>query len=358
VNISDLETPALLVDYGKMLRNIKDMQATASRNGVALRPHLKTHKCPEIAKIELAEGASGICAQRLSEAEVMVDAGIKDVFITNEIVQPTKIERLVRLQQKASVKVAVDSLKVAEAIGKVAAANGQTVPVLIDVDCGMRRCGVPLGPAVANLTREVSKVAGLRLDGLMTYEGQFYEIPNVKRRDLLAKRTIGRFIETAKRIRKSGIEIPVLSCGSTPTAKAVAEVDGVTELQPGNYVFYDVMQTELGSAKLRDCAQRVLTTVISTPVAGRVVVDAGNKAFAHDQGRFPEPLDTESMKAIEIHEEHLTLEAKDSGFHVGDHVQFVPYHACTATNMFEQIHAVIGNVVIATWSVAARGKML
>jgi D-serine deaminase-like pyridoxal phosphate-dependent protein len=358
VRISDLETPALLVDYDTMLRNIKDMEAVAGRNGVALRPHSKTHKCPEVAKIQLAEGASGICTQKLSEAETMVDAGIKDIFITNEIVQPTKIERLVRLQQRANAKVAVDSLEGAEAIGRAAIGDGRTVPVLVEVNCGMGRCGVTLGSDVAKMVRAVSKIDGLRLDGLTTYEGQFYNIRNVKRRGLLAKRTIGRFVEAAKRIRKTGIELPVLSCGSTPTAKSVAEVEGVTELQPGNYVFYDVMQAELGSAKLNDCAQRVLTTVISTAAAGRAVVDAGSKAFSHDQGRFPEPLGAKGMKAIDIHEEHLTLRVRSSSVHIGDQVQFVPYHACTTTNMFEQIRMVRQNEVVASWPVAARGKML
>jgi D-serine deaminase-like pyridoxal phosphate-dependent protein len=357
LRIIDLETPALLVDYDKMLRNIKDMQAVASRNGLLLRPHSKTHKCPEIAKIQLDEGASGICTQKLSEAETMVDAGIKDIFVTNEIVQPAKIERLVKLQQRASVKVAVDSLKNAEAIGSIGASDGQTVPVMVEVDCGMGRCGVPFGPRLTKLVRSVSRIAGLRLDGLTTFEGQFYNVRDVKRRTLLAKRAVHRFVQAAKQIRKTGMKIPVLSCGSTPTARAVADVDGVTELQPGNYVFYDVMQAELGSAKLDDCAQRVLTTVISKPLPGRLVVDAGTKAFSHDQGRFPRPLDAKGMKAVEIHEEHLTLKVRGSSLRIGDQVQFVPYHACTATNMFEQIHAVRGSELLATWAVSARGKM-
>jgi len=348
----------MLIDYDKMIRNIKDMQATASRNSVTLRPHSKTHKCPDIARAQIARGASGICVQKLSEAEVMIDSGIKDVFITNEIVQLSKIERLARLQQRAGVKVAVDTLENAVAIGRAAMAAKTTVPVIVDVDCGMRRCGVPLGRAVDDLARSVSRTQGLRFDGLLTYEGQLYDELHPKRRALLAKKIIRRFVEVAKRIRKSGIETPTVCCGSTPTAKAVAEVEGVTELHPGNYVFYDMIQAELGSTNFENCAQRVLTTVISTPTLGRAVVDAGSKAFSHDQGRFPEPLDAKGVRVVDMHEEHLMLKTKPPHVHVGDKIQFVPYHACTATNMFDYIHAVREGEVVATWSVAARGRLL
>jgi D-serine deaminase-like pyridoxal phosphate-dependent protein len=356
LKINDLETPALLVDREVMDHNLRKMQAMADSHGVSLRPHTKTHKCPEIAKLQLNQGAGGICVQKLSEAEVMVEAGVKGIFITNEIVQPTKINRLVELQDRACVRVAVDSLQNAQQLGRIAAASNHCVPVLVDVDTGMKRCGVPLGPLAIRLANRVHQTKGLRFDGLMTFEGHLCEILNPRKRKTVAQRTIERFVRLGKKIRQNGIDVSVLSCGSTPTAEAVAGVEGVTEIQPGNYVFYDLMQVERGSARLRDCAQRILTTVISSPTRNRCVVDAGSKAFVHDHGKFPKVLGDAKGTSISIHEEHLTLRT-ESKFRIGDKVQFIAYHACTATNMFEQIHVVKGNEVIEMWPVAARGKM-
>ena len=354
--MNDLETPALLIDHEIMVRNLKGMQSLTDSHGVSLRPHTKTHKCPEIAKLQLNEGASGICVQKLSEAEVMVKAGIKDVFITNEIVEPTKIKRLVNLQQSASVKVAVDSLENAQQLGCTAAASNHVIPVLIDVDTGMKRCGVPIGPVAVRLAEKVAKTSGLRFDGLMTYEGHLYEIRNPGKRKAAAQRTIGRFVELGKRISREGIDVSVLSCGSTPTAVGSVNVAGITELQPGNYIFNDLMQVDAGSARLPDCAQRILTTVISSPSESRCVVDAGSKAFVHDHGEFPRILGDAKGTPTDIHEEHLTLKTA-SKFRVGTKIQFIPYHACTATNMFDQIHVLKGDTVSATWPVSARGKM-
>lgn len=356
MRINDLETPALLIDREIMMHNLKRMQAMADSHGVSLRPHTKTHKCPNIAKLQLNEGASGICVQKLGEAEVMVQAGVKDIFITNEIVQPTKINRLVKLQGRACVKIAVDSLENAQQVGDIAAASNRVVPVLVDVDTGMKRCGVPLGPLAIRLAKRVAETKGLRFDGLMTFEGHLYEIRNPRKRKAVAQRTLERFVRLGKKIRKAGIDVPVLSCGSTPTAEAAASVEGITELQPGNYVFYDLMQVEEGSVSLRNCAQRILTTVISSPSEKRCVVDAGSKAFVHDQGKFPRILGDAKGTPIDIHEEHLTLRT-GAKFRIGDKIQFIPYHACTATNMFDQVHIVKGDTVTATWSVAARGKM-
>jgi D-serine deaminase-like pyridoxal phosphate-dependent protein len=363
LNKSDLVTPALLVDYDKMLGNIRAMQSVSREAGVALRPHIKTHKCPEIAKLQLSEGASGICTQTLGEAEVMVESGIRDVFITNHVVGPEKIQRLVRLQEKATVKVAVDSLTNVESIGTAAVSQVMTVPIVLEIDVGMDSywCGVPFGPAVRKLAGEFSLVEGVRLEGVMTYEGLLpYRIADKKRREQTVACVIERLVEAAEMIRKGGQDVSVVSCGSTLTAATAATVPGVTEIQPGNYVFYDLEQVRMGSTQLDHCALSILTTVTSVPRHDRVVVDGGIKAFCHDQGKFPAPVNQPNLEPVEMYEEQLVLKTspEQTPSRVGDKIEFIPYHACTATNMHDQIKVISRDELVTTWPIAARGKML
>jgi D-serine deaminase-like pyridoxal phosphate-dependent protein len=358
VKVSELETPALLIDQQKLMRNITYMQEVADSSGVTLRPHIKTHKCPEIAKLQVKAGARGICGQKLGEVEVMAQAGFQDILIPNEIVQPTKIARLIELQEKATIKIAVDSLENAQSIGKVAASRGRTISVYVDVDTGMKRCGIPLGPSVAKFSKKVASIKGLRLEGLTTYEGHLYKIKNAKKRAIAATRIIKQYVEVGNRLRKAGVEIPKICCASTLTATVTARVPGVSELHPGNYVFYDLMQVERGSAVFENCAQSVLTTVISTPTNDRCVVDAGTKAFVNDQCMFPRALHHADLIPYSITEEHLACTTKKTKVRVGDKVQFVPYHACTATNMFDQLYLVNGDEVVENWPISARGKMV
>jgi D-serine deaminase-like pyridoxal phosphate-dependent protein len=355
-----LETPALLVDKRKLLRNLQEMQELADRSGVELRPHTKTHKCSEIAKLQLKEGASGICVQKLGEAQVMAHSGIKDIFITNQVVEPTKIQRLVAIQENAAVKVAIDSYENAMAIGKAAVLAGQIVPVLLEVDSGLNRCGVPTGPVAVKFAEQVSRIKGLQLEGLMMYEGQFYNVADRAERYAQARIVAKQLVDTAKAIRKSGLEVRVVSCGSTPTAAAVAEVPGVTEIQPGNYVFYDKMQIRINSAAREDCALHVLATVISAPAKRRIILDAGIKAFSYDYARFPDPLGLARSKPVGISEEHLILHLGKNTPRprIGQKFEFLPYHACTTVNMYDWLNIVRNGEIIDVYPVDGRGRLL
>jgi D-serine deaminase-like pyridoxal phosphate-dependent protein len=357
----ELETPALIVDQERLVGNIRNMQETADSAGVLLRPHTKTHNCPELAKLQLETGATGITVQDLSHAEDMSSAGITDILIANEVVDPAKIERLVKLQEKATVKVAVDDLMNAEQIAKTAASQEKIVPVLVDVDVGAGRCGVPFDK-VPKLAKKISQLKGVRFDGLMGYEGQFYaKLRNInrQRREKLTKQLIARLVRTAKLIAKSGLDVPIVSCGTTPTASAAARVEGVTEIQPGNYVFYDLMQVEMGVATEEQCAQHVLSTVMSTPNPRRFVVDAGVTTFAHDQARFPKILNVPSATPTEMNQEHLIIRInpKVMHVHVGDKIEFLPYHACPTTNLFDQIYLTKEEKIIATWDVTPQRRL-
>ncbi len=355
---NELETPALLVDHPKMLRNIRAVQDLAKKAGVNLRPHAKTHKSAEIAKLQIDHGAVGICVQKLSEAEAMINSGVTDIFITNEVVEPSKIQRLVQLLEKARIKVAVDSLTNAQLLGEVASKQDRTLPVLLEVDCGMGRCGVLPGQPAIKIATAISKIMGVRLEGLMTYEGHLYHLTPTKRQHE-ARRIISRVIETAERIRKSVDNVIIVSCGSTPTAQTVANIPGVTEIQPGNYVFYDYMQVEVGSAKLNQCALSLLTTVLSKPSSTRIVVDAGIKTFSFDSSQFPRPMGHPTLKPMEMYEEHLVLKAgAGTKLQVGDKIELIPYHACTTVNMHDKLSVVENGEVIDTYSITARGRTL
>jgi D-serine deaminase-like pyridoxal phosphate-dependent protein len=351
----DLETPALMVDEKRLIGNLKQMQETANSAGVLLRPHCKTHNCPEIAKLQIEMGAKGVCVQDIQHAETMLETGITDIFIANELVEPNKITRLVALQEKAAVKVAVDNLVNAEQIAKTATLHERSVPVIVDVDIGAGRCGVPLN-AAPKLAERIARLKGIRLIGVMGYEGQFYSVRSRERRERLTKRVIARLVRIAKLIAKSGFDIPIVSCGITPTASIAANVEGVTEIQPGNYVFYDLMQVKLGVATIDQCAQRILATVISTPNSKRFVVDAGTTTFAFDQAKFPKVIGLQSAIPTEMNQEHLVMRInpKAGRVQVGEKIEFLPYHACTVSNLFDQIYVTNGEQVMATWAVAPR----
>jgi len=351
----ELETPALLADRSRMIRNIEAMQRLTRKAGVNLRPHAKTHKSADLAKLQIEHGAVGICVQKVGEAEALVSSGIDDIFVTNEIVEASKIRRLVQLLEKARLKVAVDSLENAQMFGETAAATGKIIPVFIEVDCGMKRCGVQPAEA-AKLAEKIRQVKAIKLEGIMTYDGHLYHVPPSKRQRA-AFEAISKVVGAAREIQESLGGANCVSCGSTPTAETVANIPGVTEIQPGNYIFYDGMQIEIGSAQADQCALSVLATVVSKPTPGRVVVDAGIKAFSFDGCKFPKPIGQRSLRPFEIYEEHLALKGPNK-LKVGDKIEFLPYHACTTVNMHDKLLLTEGEEVVGSCPITARGRIL
>src|SRR3954447_490124 len=229
-----IDTPALLIDAGRMQTNIEAMAAAAQEGGVALRPHAKTHKMLEVAALQLAAGAAGLTVAKLGEAEVFVDGGCEDILIAYPLIGDPKLERLAALARRARVAVALDSLEVARAIAQ----SGADVHVRIEVDTGQRRAGVAPGD-VARLAREVAAL-GLRVEGVMTHEGQAYGAEDLA----LATRDAAASMREAA----ATLDAPVVSLGSTPTARFAAREPGVTEIRPGTYVFQDRTQIAHGAA--------------------------------------------------------------------------------------------------------------
>ncbi len=359
--IPELDTPALVVDTSRLRANLSQMAETAKRAGIKLRPHTKTHKCVELARMQLGAGAVGITVAKLGEAEVMADAGITDVLIANLVVGQLKIERLMSLSKRAEVMVCVDSIAVAAPLSTAFAAAGMQLPVLIEVEVGALRCGVP--PAEAEgLARDIVSLPGLRLAGLLTYPGHAYDaaspeaIAEIADAECQTARVVAETLSTIA-------DVPgYVSGGTTPTAPYYRPGCGLTEMRAGSYVFQDRAGIDAWSAESSDCALTVLATVISVRDSTSAILDAGLKALGKDPVPRSPGLgmlkEDNSAIVAKLNEEHafLDLSRSDLRLRPGDTVEVIPNSAGTVVNLFDEIHLIEDGEVADTWRIAARGR--
>jgi D-serine deaminase-like pyridoxal phosphate-dependent protein len=362
-SVAELDTPALLFDLDVIERNIAEMSAIAREAGVGLRPHTKTHKSPVLARMQLEAGASGITVAKLGEAEVMVEAGIDDLLIAYPIVGELKLRRLRALLERARVRVSLDDVAVAEPIGRIGVDRGEPIPVLVEVDTGLHRMGRPAGAASAEVAVEIARIPGIDVIGLLTHAGHAYRATDPELLRAAAEREALDMIETADLCRRAGLDVSVVSVGSTPTARIAAGIAGVTEIRPGTYVFNDVQQMRLGVATERTCGARVLTTVVARPTSERFVIDAGSKAFSSDGGDGPPfpgrgvVVGRPDLVLDFMSEEHGVGHITDGGrLAIGDRLEVVPLHACSAVNLFDVAYAVRREVVEREIPIEARGR--
>ncbi len=361
---SDLDTPALMFDLDVIERNIVQMAEVAHTAGVRLRPHTKTHKSPILAAMQIEAGARGITVAKLGEAEVMVDAGLSDVLIAYPLVGEHKLRRLRGLLERASISVSLDAVEVAEGIGAVGTDLGRPVPVLVEVDTGQHRMGLPPGEASVALARAIARVPGVEVTGLLTHAGHAYEAPNPEALRQIAEREALDLVQTAQQCREEGLELREVSIGSTPTARIGAEVEGVTEIRPGTYIFNDVQQMRLGSAPETACGARILATVVARPTAERFLIDAGSKSFSSDGGSGP-PFPGRGVVVgrpdlvIDFTTEehgvgHIVGDA--ASLAIGERLEVIPLHVCSAVNLFDVAYGVRAGLVERTIPIAARGR--
>ena len=362
--LDDLDTPALVFDLDVVERNIAEMSEVARAAGVRLRPHTKTHKSPEIARMQLHAGASGITVAKLGEAEVMVEAGIDDVLVAYPLVGDAKLARLRTLMKRARIRTTTDSVEVAEGLGAVGRDLGVDVQVLVEVDTGLHRIGRATGAPTVELVLEVARVAGVEVMGLLTHAGHAYRSTGPDELRASAEREGLDLVETAAACAGSGIEMRELSVGSTPTARIVARVEGVTEIRPGTYVFNDVQQLRLGVAHEDTCAATVLATVVAHPTDERFVLDAGSKAFTSDGGEGP-PFPGRGvvpgrpeLRLDFMNEEHTVGHRTGADdVRIGERLRVIPLHACATVNMFDVAFGVRGDVIEREIAISGRGRM-
>jgi D-serine deaminase-like pyridoxal phosphate-dependent protein len=362
-----VETPRLLIDVPKMRRNIEKMASIAKERGVNLRPHIKTHKIPAIAREQMQAGATGITVAKVSEAEVMADSGIRDIFIAYPLVTESKIKRALSLSRRTSLTVGADSVEGATRLSKMAVSDGHVLDVRLEVDTGLRRTGVSLSGSV-ELASRISSLENLNLSGIYTYRGAVMEDGS----PTLDLKTAGFkegevMVSLADRIRERGIGIEDVSLGSTPTSAFAGEVDGVTEIRPGTYVFYDRMQVRLGACSLEECAAAVVVTVVSRPSEDLAIIDGGSKTFATDVPPDKEPLNLKGFGHVvgypdavleRLTEEHgmLRITGEDD-LGIGDTIRIIPNHVCSTVNLHNEVFLTDESQAVERMVVAARGKL-
>lgn len=356
----EIPTPALLLDLDAFASNIQTMAAHLRARHKAFRPHGKTHKCPEIARALISAGAVGICAARLSEAEVFADHGIGGLLITTAVVGHHKIARAVALASRApDTMFCVDDAANVREIN--AAARGQGQPIRLAVDLYFGRTGIPPGAPALALVRLIDSLPHVAFVGLQSYDGLAAHTTPFDARGLRTRHSIAQAIETRRLIEEDGIECPMVTGGSTGTYRFDSEIDGMTELQPGSFVFMDLDYERIGGPEGPEYhdfknALTVLTSVVSTP-PGFAIVDGGYKAFSTDRPFTPRPIGLEGVDYGWAGDEHgrLNLEHANRQITVGDRIEFIPPHCDPTVNLYDRIHAMRGDRVEGVWPIAARG---
>ncbi|HEV8254870.1 MAG TPA: alanine racemase [Vicinamibacteria bacterium] len=361
MTIDGLETPAVLIDLDVVDRNVAAMAARARSHGVRLRPHAKTHKLPEIARLQLAAGAAGLAVAKTGEAEVFAGAGFDDLFVAYPVVGADKGRRLMELSDRVRLAVGVDSEEGARTLSEVFGPARRTLDVVLKVDVGLHRAGVAPEAAV-EVARRIVALPALRLRGVFTHAGQAYLEETVQGVAEVGRHEGRTLAAVGQALREAGMPIEEVSVGSTPTAPHAMAEPGVTECRPGNYVYHDASQVGLGSCAIEDCAMTVLATVVSVPAPDRAVLDAGSKTLSSDPLR-PRPggygwILGRRSRIDRLSEEHgvVSVEPGES-FRVGERVRVLPNHACVVSNLHDVLVGVRGERVEAELAVAARGRV-
>jgi D-serine deaminase-like pyridoxal phosphate-dependent protein len=363
--LADLDTPALVIDADRLERNLRHVQQTVTGNGKLLRPHVKAHKIARVAGRQLELGATGLTTAKLAEAEAMAAAGLDDLFVCYPLVGRPKIERLRRLARERSVMTVVDGPEGADALGAAFAGEDRPLGVLVKVDAGFGRVGAR-GAGAVELCLRVAATDGLAFRGVCIHEGSTYAEPDTGRRDALAATQARALVAVAEQVRAHGVPVDIVSAGSTPGLAGCLGVEGLTEVRPGNYVFYDAIQVGLGVAQPDDCALTVLTTVVSTSRPGGAVCDAGSKVLGLDRGAHGLDIapghgtvvGRDGIGIQRLSEEHGWLSYETgAGCAVGDVLRVVPNHACPVVNNFDHAWVADGDEVVDRWAITARGAV-
>lgn len=359
--LDSLDTPSMIVDLDLMEANISKFFETYRRPGLSIRPHLKTAKSATIAKKLVTAGANGCCVAKVSEAEAVAAAGFDDLLITSEIIGTPKVTRLVELfRNHRNIRIVVDSLQGATAINNALKNSGITEPlaVLLDLDVGLKRTGVAPGPAAMTLARHISMLEHLRMIGVQGYEGHVQHISNREERRNQCFKSMETLMETVRELRLEGYCTDVVTTGGTGTAEFCAMIHGVTELQPGSFLFMDTDYRNAIGPRYHN-SLTILTTVISQQGSHQVTIDAGLKSLTTDSGlaeckdsRYKHTNKGDEQGSLTWKDEKATPHLK-----LGDRVEMIPSHIDPTINLHDQYYAYRNGTIEEIWTVDARGKV-
>ena len=353
----ELDTPVLLIGLDAFESNMQRLAGYCRDHGTGWRPHSKAHKCPDIAHLQMAAGALGVTCAKLSEAEVMVEHGITEILIANEIVTPSKHRRLAALQRRARVLSAVDNPCVIESMAASAAAEAAALPLVVDVDIGMDRTGCEPGGPALELARRIGDTPGLQFDGLMGYEGHVLDIEPPEEKTRECHRALDLLLETRDLLEQHGIPVNIISAGGTGCYRITAAYPGITEVQAGGGIFMDNMYRRVCSVDDLDLALTVLTTVTSRH-PGHVVTDAGFKTLSafHEA---PSLVGRDDMELRYLSAEHGTLDLKPGcpGPEVGERLELVVGYSDSTNVLHDRFVGMRGNRVETVWDILGRGML-
>jgi D-serine deaminase-like pyridoxal phosphate-dependent protein len=362
MHVSEIDTPAVVIDLDVMERNLNRAAAYARSNGLRLRPHTKTHKIPSLARQQLALGAAGLTVAKVGEAEVMLASETPDLLVAYPIIGRRKLDRLVEVARKTRVTVSLDSPFAARQLSDAARAARVEFGVLAEVDMGLGRVGVAPKDAVA-LVQGIANLPHITFEGIAFYPGNF------KVMDEAALEKMGELAQALERlvaeVEKAGYPCGIVSGGSTPTLFESHRLNAMTEIRPGTYIFNDRNTVACGSCSWDDCAASVHATVVSTAVRNQVIIDGGSKTFSSDRlvtsgeagfGHLP---DAPEAVFTKMNEEHgfLNVQRLERKLEIGDRVRVIPNHICVVMNLHERVYGVRNGEVEQVWCVEGRGKL-
>lgn len=362
MKIEDLETPALCVDLDILEANLARMGNYVRQHGLRLRPHAKTHKIPEIGRMQIDSGAYGLTVAKSTEAAVMAGAGIDHLLLAYPAYGEAKMKRLTELVRSGlHLTIAIDNARTLEPLAAAASAAGVSFDILAELNVGMNRCGLAMPEDVLALAQKIDRTNGVRFTGLNLYPGHIWAKPTEQ--EALLRGVDEHAASVITLLARNSIACDVVSGGSTPTAFQSHHVRSLTEIRPGTYVFNDRNTMDAGACTLDDCALRVLVTVVSTAVDGWTVVDAGTKTFSSDrlisgnQQFHGLVIEDPAMQFERLSEEHgqINLERSRLKPRVGDRLSIVPNHVCATVNLHDRVWYHRKGEVLGSWAVAARG---
>lgn len=363
MHVSEIETPAIIVDLDIMERNIRRIADYAREHELRLRPHTKTHKSTLLGRMQLDAGAVGLTVAKVGEAEVLVNTGTPDLLIAYPVLGKSKLQRLLQVARKTSVTVAVDSFEVAKGISEAASEAGLEIGLLLEQDEGLGRTGLTSVEGLIELAKSVHGLPGLRLLGFNFYPGHIKstDAESLQKLDELNE----RLNETVAQWEAAGLPLEIISGGSTPTLFESHRLAALNEIRPGTYIFNDRNTIVSGACSVEDCAAHVLVTVVSKNRAEGLIIDGGSKTFSSDalsiEGTTTFGLVREAPEAqfVKMNEEHgyVNLPGAHERFQIGDRLRVLPNHICVAVNLHERVYGIRGDVVEKVWDVEARGKL-